>query len=241
MVLLRNFEKAAAYLDLANDIQRKTFDANDAVSLNRADFLESRMGILDEKLGKYEDALGHFQASLKYIEQYKSKFTKNHQSDRHTDIGRVELLMGNDANAIRSCKEGYGIALQQEYLLGQQTSCNCLYTIYKGQGKKAKAFDYFEKLGLINERINVEETKKQLQNAAFANQMQADSLAKAEEFRLVTETYEEEMRQEEKARNIGFGIGGLVLLLAGSLYSRLRYVRKEKAKANLQIEKDRPL
>ena len=78
-----------------------------------------------------------------------------------------------------------------------------------------------------------------MQNAAFANQMQADSLAKAEEFRLVTETYEEEMRQEEKARNIGFGIGGLVLLLAGSLYSRLRYVRK--AKANLQIEKDRPL
>ena len=138
MVLLRNFEKAAAYLDLANDIQRKTFDANDAVSLNRADFLESRMGLLDEKLGKYEDALGHFQASLKYIEQYKSKFTKNHQSDRHTDIGRVELLMGNDANAIRSCKEGYGIALQQEiFWVNRRLAIVCIpYT--RGKARKPK-------------------------------------------------------------------------------------------------------
>jgi class 3 adenylate cyclase len=67
--------------------------------------------------------------------------------------------------------------------------------------------------------------------------MLADSIAKADEARLVEEAHQEEMRAEEKSRNIAIGGGLLVLLLAGGIYCRLRYVRKSKAV--LQTEKDR--
>ena len=64
-----------------------------------------------------------------------------------------------------------------------------------------------------------------------------DSLAQAEEKRRVQEAHKETIRQKEQARNISFVIGGLLLLIAGGLYSRLHYIRKSKAR--LQREKDR--
>jgi class 3 adenylate cyclase len=53
----------------------------------------------------------------------------------------------------------------------------------------------------------------------------------------VLEAHQEEMRKEEKTRYISFGVGAFLLLLAGGLYTRVRYIRKSKA--TLQTEKDR--
>ena len=71
----------------------------------------------------------------------------------------------------------------------------------------------------------------------FQKQMLADSIAQAEEERLVQEAHVEEMRAKEQTRNIALVSGALVLLLAGGLYSRLRYMRKSRA--TIQKEKDR--
>jgi adenylate cyclase len=62
-------------------------------------------------------------------------------------------------------------------------------------------------------------------------------LAQVEKDRLVEDAHQEEVRQKNKTRNILAGLGLLVLLLAGGIYSRLRYVRKSKA--IIEEEKDR--
>ena len=53
----------------------------------------------------------------------------------------------------------------------------------------------------------------------------------------VKKAHEEEVYQKNKQRNLAIYIGAGVLLLAGGLWSRLRYVRK--ARAAIQKEKDR--
>lgn len=64
-----------------------------------------------------------------------------------------------------------------------------------------------------------------------------DSIAKAEKARLIQVAHNEEVSQKNRTRNI-LAVGGfIVLLIAGGIYSRLRYVRKSKA--TLQVEKDR--
>ena len=71
----------------------------------------------------------------------------------------------------------------------------------------------------------------------FEKQVLADSLAQVETDRLVEEAHQEELRQGEKTRNMLAGGGIIVLLLAGGIYSRLRYVHKSKA--IIEKEKDR--
>jgi adenylate cyclase len=67
--------------------------------------------------------------------------------------------------------------------------------------------------------------------------MLQDSIAKAEEARLVQEAHQEEVRQSARTRNVLAVSGSFLLLLAGGFYSRARYMRRSKAV--LQVEKDR--
>ena len=119
----------------------------------------------------------------------------------------------------------------------QKDACDCIYLNYKATDNKALALAYLEELNRLDDSLGEKETAKALQRMDFERKMLADSIAKAEEARLVKEAHKEEMRIEEKNRNISIGIGSFFILLAGGFYSRWRYVKKSKAK--LQKEKDR--
>lgn len=67
--------------------------------------------------------------------------------------------------------------------------------------------------------------------------MLADSLKKEKEKLQVELAHEEEVYQKDKQRNLAIYVGAVVLLLAGGLWIRLRYVRKTRAA--IQKEKDR--
>ena len=122
-------------------------------------------------------------------------------------------------------------------ITNQKAGCVCLYQAHKAIGNQSKALQYHELLTAIDDSLKSEETSKKLQQMEFAKVMLQDSIAKAEETRLIQEAHESEMRAEEKTRNIAIGGGLAILLLAGGIYSRLRYVRRSKA--TLQVEKDR--
>jgi class 3 adenylate cyclase len=104
-------------------------------------------------------------------------------------------------------------------------------------GKGTEALVYLEKMRVAEDSLNAEETSKKLQQMEFQKEILADSIAKAEEARLVEDAHQEEVRQGEKTRNIAFGGGLVLLILAVGLYGRVRYIRKSNAL--LQIEKDR--
>jgi len=119
----------------------------------------------------------------------------------------------------------------------QQQNCDCLYESYKASGNLKKALEYYELGNQAKDSLKEGETAKKLQQMEFAKQVTADSLATAEKERLVEVAHKEEVLKKNQTRNILFGVAGLILLIAGGIYSRLRYVRKSKA--IIEKEKDR--
>ena len=139
--------------------------------------------------------------------------------------------------ALEYCKKALLINQEIGALGFEKGACQCLYETYKAMGKANEALVYLEKLLVIDDSLNAEETTRQLERMEFAKVLLRDSIAKVEEVRLIEEEHLEEIRQGEKTKNFAL-VGGLVLLiLAGGLYARVHFIRKSKAA--LQVEKDR--
>ena len=192
------------------------------------------IGILYKEQGNYPLALECNQKSLAICEKIGDK--KGIATSLNS-IGTLFQKQSKNDFALDYCKKGLAMAEDIGALKQQKIACQCLYDSYKTLGKGNDALVYLEKLNVITDSLHAEETTKKLEQMEFAKVMMQDSIAKAEEARLVQEAHQEEMRAEEKTRNVAFGVGAFVLLLAGGLYSRLRYVRKSKA--IVEKEKDR--
>ncbi|MCD4725720.1 MAG: hypothetical protein K8R63_12860 [Bacteroidales bacterium] len=145
------------------------------------------------------------------------------------------MEQGNYVLGIAECQKSYDIALEIGSVVDQLDACKCLYEANKALGEDAKALAFHEKMLVLRDSIDSESIAKTLLQMEFQNSVLQDSIVKAEEARLLEDAHKEEIRKKNQTRNIGIGIGFFILLLAGGLYSRLRYVRKSK----IIIEKER--
>ncbi len=192
------------------------------------------IGNIHNKQGDYSRALEHLEKSLKLGEEIGDKRAV---AVSLFSIGNIYQKQGKATPALNYCQKGLALAEELGLLEYEKEACQCLYDTYKAMGKGNEALVYLEKMRIVEDSLHAQETTKKLEQMEFAKIMLQDSIAKAEEARLLLEEHQAEVRQKNQTRNISFGIGGLILLLAGGLYSRLRYVRKSKAV--LQVEKDR--
>jgi len=198
-----------------------------AVSLNN-------IGVIYSGRGERARALDYHQRSLAMREELGDKYGVALSLN---NIGQLHHAQGQTGLAIGYCRKSLALAEEIGALDLQKDACKCHYDTYKAMGKGNEALVYLEKMNVITDSLNAQETSKKLEQMEFAKVMLQDSIAKAEEARQVQVAHEEAMRGEERTRNIALGGGVLVLLLAGSIYTRLRYVRRTKAV--LQVEKDR--
>jgi adenylate cyclase len=192
------------------------------------------IGSIYKEQGDYPKALDYFQRSLKI---YQETGDKMGIADLTNNTGNIYLEQGYYPKAIEYCKKALNISEEIGVLDMEKKACQCLYETYKAMGKGNEALVYMEKIQVIDDSLNTQETAKKLQQMEFQKQVFADSIATEEEKRLVEEAHKKEVRQKNKTRNYLIGGGVFLLLLAGGIYSRLRYVRKSKA--TLQVEKDR--
>ena len=153
------------------------------------------------------------------------------------NIGVTHKILEDYPKAVKYCQRSYELAVSISALEYQKIACGCLYDSYKAMGNGIKALEYHELLNAVEDSLNAEETAKQLQQMEFTKVILADSLAHAERERIVEEAHQEEVRKKNKTRNMLAGGGLILLILAGAIYSRLRYTRK--AKAIIEKEKDR--
>ncbi len=193
-----------------------------------------RIGTLNIEQGKYSKGMEYLQESLARNEEMGSKVEI---ASLLISLGRLNGRQGNYPKGADYCQRGLELAQSIDVLEQQKNACKCLYDNYKAMGNGNEALKYMEMMRVVEDSINKEETSKQLQRMEFDKQVFQDSLVMAEKERLVEEAHKEDLRKKTQNRNIAYGIGGLVLLLASGLYSRLRYVRKSKSA--LQVEKDR--
>jgi class 3 adenylate cyclase len=192
------------------------------------------LGLVAHDQKNYSTALTYFKQGIAIAEE------RNDREGTATyleKLGRVAISQQDYVSGLNYCKRSYAIALDLGALRLQTDGCECLYTIYKAMGKGDDALTYYELLNKAKEAMNAEETAKKLQQMEFSKAMLKDSIEKAEKDKLVLEAHQEEVRQKNKTRDMLAGGGILLLLLAGGIYSRLRYTRK--AKAIIEKEKDR--
>jgi len=222
------YQKALDYYNMCLVIRNEIGDKSGA---SRA---LGNMGVAYSNLKEYNKALEYFEQGLALQKQTGDKIGV---SISLAKIGDTYQKQKKYKKGIEKCQESYKLALNIGYLSEQEYSCQCLYQGYKALGNMEKSLSYLEKLLEIQDSLNANETGKKLQLMEFDKQLLVDSIARAEERRVILELHEKEMRSQERTRNFAFGAGFFVLVIAVGLYSRLRFTRKSKT--ILQKEKDR--
>ena len=183
----------------------------------------TNFGLIHEMQEAYPMALDYHQKSLQIYEQTGEK---NGIATSSNNIGDIYRKQGEYDKAIDYCQSAYEISLNIKSLLRKKASCLCLYDTYKAMGDGNQALQYLEILKAVEDSLDTKEPTERLQQMEFQ-----------EEARIIQEAHQDDIRQEEKTRNIVVVVGAFFLLLAGSFYFRWRYVHKSKA--SLQIEKNR--
>ena len=228
------YKNQGEYLKALDNYQRCLKIHEEIVDINGIAASLSNIGNIYKKQGDYYKALDYYQRSLKISEEIDHK---KGMASSLNDIGSLYHNLGDYQKSINKCSNGLLLAQYIGSVELQRDACQCLYDGYKTSGNGNKALEYHEQMLVLDDSLNAEETAKTLQQMEFSKQVFADSMANVKKERLVQEAHEEEVHKKNRTRN-GLIIGGVFfVLLAGGIYSRLRFTKR--AKAAVEHEKDR--
>jgi len=185
----------------------------------------SNLGNVYMKTEEYAKAMDNYQKCLEIRTQIGDK---RGIAVIYGSIGSLNNLLKKYKEGLSWCEKSYHLAEELGAIIIQRDACQCIYDSYKAMNKGNEALVFLEKLGELDKQLNKEETAKRLQQMEFRQVMLQDSIAKAEEARLILEAHQIEIRQKNQTRNMAYV--GLVffLLLAAGFYGRWRYVRKSR-------------
>lgn len=224
----RNYTQAKVYLDSALLLFQK------ANSVAGAAIVIGNIGLNYVKQGDFVQARHYYRMALAETEKVGNLLASSRLA---INLGIVDNKEAKYREALVWCEKGLKTVERIGNIDLEEQACECLYVAYKGLGEGSKALVYHERMLNLVEQLDKATVVKKLQLMEFDKVMLQDSINKAEAARLLEDAHLQEVRSKNKTRNIALVIVGVVLVLALALYNRLRFVRK--AKADLQIEKDR--
>lgn len=196
------------------------------------------IGVCHKLMGNLDSAVFYLKQSARTIERRKDRIT---QSMIYAELGDALMRSGNFGSAAHWCMKGLELSTELGSNIFQYQNCECLFEAYENMGEKGKALKYYKLYTALRDSSNNEQKLKEMtrieMDHAFAQKQFADSIQRSQEQVLVELKHQEELANERADRNIAMGIGIGVLLLAGALWSRLRYVRK--AQRMIKEERDR--
>jgi adenylate cyclase len=197
-------------------------------------FAHMRLAKMSELLGDKVNAVTLYKQSIAFVNQIPEKETL---PELYVSLGKLFNERNEFKNAIENCKSGYEAAKKQNNLEWQKLSCECLYHAYDKIDMDVMAYQNLRKLHEIDIELDLRNTIKKLQLHKFKNIMFQDSLKEVEELLKMEMTHKEEVMNKDMTRNILFGSGLILLLLAIGLFSRWRHIKKSHD--ILSKEKDR--
>ncbi|MBL4605175.1 MAG: tetratricopeptide repeat protein [Flavobacteriaceae bacterium] len=220
-VALNNFETS---LKLATENDEKEVQTEVLFNLGR----------LYEGKKRYSESVAFYNQSLKISKEIKSKF---HESSSLIALGVIQLKLNKKNQAIKNCKKGLEIAKKINVISVQKGACECLYDSYKSLKLYSKALLYNEQMHMLKDSLNLKQATDKILNMEFEKEMFLDSITHVKKERKIELAHQQVVEKKEKQRNIFILAGCFALIIAGSIFSRLNFVKKSKAR--LQIEKDR--
>ena len=212
-----------------------------ALKLNEEASDQYRIGGTMAGIASVHREMKNYPEAIEYLDQASAIFRSIGAAGPNAGMlierGVIFLKQGNYNQAIRWCKNGLAKAEGLQTLGLKLGACDCLYQAYKAANQGNKALEYHERYLVLKDSFQSDETTKKLQQMEFAKQMLIDSLSQEEETLRVQLVHNGELQKKNTTRNISTGMGIMFLLLAGGLWSRLKYIRRSKV--TLQLEKDR--
>ncbi len=196
------------------------------------------LGSCMQQLGKLDSARTYLNAS---IERLKGRNSEYQLSLVYIVYGDNENKAGNPREALRYCNQAWAITKSMKARLFEQRACECLSLAYEGLGDTGKAFEMFRRSTALRDSLfgvaKVQELTRVEMDHDFAQRELADSLLR------VKKQVEDRLRQQEavtkerEGRNVAVFTSFAVLLLAGALWSRLRYMRLSRGRVQRERER----
>ncbi len=191
------------------------------------------LGKLYEAKKNYPKSVSYYNQSLNTAKEIKSNLK---ESSSLIALGSIQLKLNKKVQAIKNCKRGLELAKKLNIISIQEEGCKCLYEIYKSLNQASKALFYNEQMHLLRDSLNLKQTTDKILNMEFEKEMLLDSIMHVEKERKAELEYQQIVAKKEKQRNIFIIVGCFALVIAAGIFSRLNFVKKSKAR--LQIEKD---
>jgi class 3 adenylate cyclase/Tfp pilus assembly protein PilF len=218
-----NLVLAIPLLDLCAEIYKTTED-NQGKAL-----MYNFYGLIDFKRKEYDKALDNYNQALSLqLEMEDDQSAANSK----VEIGRVYLELGKTSMAIDQLEKAKKIGQNTGTIAPILNASNYLSKAYKAKGQLAKSVENYELFILLTDSTRNEENQMRLirQEYAYSYEKLAfqDSVIKAEEALVIELAYEKELRKKDTTRNIAIGSGIVLLLVAGGLYNRNRYIKKSR-------------
>ena len=192
------------------------------------------IGVVYSDKDNYPQALDYYHRCLKIYKEIEDTYGI---SETLQSIGEDYNSQNMFNQAITECQKSLQISEEIGAIDLQKEACSCLYEAHKALGNGNKALVFHERMLVLNDSLQSEETSKKLQQMEFKKQVVEDSLLQVEKDLLIEMAHQTEVRKKDKNRNIALGVGMFFLLLSGGFYSRWRYVKKSKG--IIEKEKDR--
>jgi class 3 adenylate cyclase len=225
---LKRYENANKILTHALTIANKENDKQ-----IRLEVLNS-LGTLYYKQSDHSKALGLFNKTLQLAREMNSQ---QYIGECQISIGAVYIEQGKNKEATEKCLQGLSIAKKIGSISLKKNACDCLYKSYKSLNDNQHALLYYEKSNVFEDSLNSKEISNQLMDMEFQKQQLTDSLAFVKKEHATQIKHEDEVQKKEKQRNIIIVSLCFILVVAGSLWNRLRFVKKSREA--IKIEKDR--
>ena len=191
-----------------------------------------RLGDLNLKLHKLNEATNFYNEALTISTTLNFK---EDQANALIGLGKVLIKQKKYTMAIQRLKEANLIGENISNLAVIGSSALELSNVYGKTGQPVKALEMFKKHVAMKDSVQREENQRaviqQEYRYVYEKKSLADSISQMENARFVEVTHKAELRKKNRTRNILIFSGFIILLIAGGLWSRIRFVRK----ANIQL------
>ncbi|MEO1012683.1 MAG: adenylate/guanylate cyclase domain-containing protein [Bacteroidota bacterium] len=223
-----NYQEARSHFEDAQELAQELAD--------RQRMLEAlyKLGTVFKAQEVYEQSFVYYDQALRLARELDNAL---YQGRIATALGQLWLGQGSPNKALVRCTEAHALAQELNLIPEQAEACDCLYEANKMLSRNRQALQFYERLMGHRENLKAQETVQMMQQMEFEKELVLDSVAQVEKARRLKAKHYAELAQRKRQRNYLLLVAGVILVLSLGLYSRMLYIKK--AKARLQVEKDR--
>ena len=166
-------------------------------------------------------SVGQYDEAIKYLEELKEVAKIHDVSWYKSAILRyqcqIDYGLGNYNKALKECNDCLKIYDAKGWSHSSEL-IETLYLINKKLNRHKVALEYIEEYQELMDDEKEIKARTEIQNIVFNNQLVTDSIAQAQEKKLLNASFQESLRKKNRTKNLFLALGLLVLLIAIAYY-----------------------